>query len=239
MTDVQSIRGLAAVPLAQIRTAENVRERLTNIDELAASIKAHGVMQPIAVQRDPMGGYVVIHGHRRLAASRKAGRDSIPALILGDLMPDQRLVRQLAENSQRVQLDPIEEARAFKRCRDLGMTAEQVAIVAGVSAATVASRIALLKLPRADQDRLRAGDMTLGQAAAIASLIRERKAGTVRHGREKPYLAKSHPLAAGIDCPHDTRPRVGGVGCGSCWEDAIRADERAKTAPLASWDEAS
>lgn len=218
----------AAVPLTLIRTADNVRTRLTGIDELAASIRELGVLQPIGCQRAPGGGLVVIYGHRRLAAAKLLGLKTIPAVINDDLLPDERLVRQVAENSARVQLDPIEEANAYRRLGEMGYGSREIAQAAGVSASTVFARLQLLVLPKADQARIRAGELTLGDAGRVAQLVKARKPGAVRHGKDPSHLSRRHPLAYLISCSHTTRPRVGGVGCGQCWEIVIRADERAR-----------
>lgn len=181
MAGVEPIRALASIPLSMIRVESNVRDRLTGIAELADSIRELGVLQPITVQRRPEGGFTVVFGHRRLAAAKVAGREAIPALIVGDYMPDDRLARQMAENTGRVQLDPIEEARGYARMIELGKSVAEVAALCGISQPTVRSRTALLSLSRADQARVRDGMMSLGDAGKVAALVRDRKPGAVVH----------------------------------------------------------
>lgn len=181
MTGVEPIRALASVPLSMIHVEGNVRDRLTGITELADSIRELGVLQPITVARRPEGGFTVVFGHRRLAAAKAAGREALPALIVGDYMPDDRLARQMAENTGRVPLDPIEEARGYARMVQLGKSVAEVAAICGVSQPTVRSRTALLSLSKADQARVRDGLISLGDAAQIAALVRSRKPGQVTH----------------------------------------------------------
>lgn len=231
-SEVQPIRSLAAIPLHLIKTERNVREQLPGIIELAESIRLLGVLQPVTVQRRNEGGFTLVFGHRRLAACKLAGRASVPALIVGDYTADDRIARQMAENTGRAPLDPIEEARGFKAMRDRGTTVPAIARICGISPATVYTRLALLELPPTDQIRLRRGEVTLGQAQEVAKLVKTRTTGTVRHSAKAPgTLTRAHPLAYTVlaRCEHhDGRTIYGGVGCGPCWETTIRADERAR-----------
>lgn len=236
---VEPIRSLASIPLHLIDFERNVRDELPDLDGLAASIRDLGVLQPITVQRRPGGRFAVVFGHRRVAASRLAGRTAIPALIVGDLHPTKRLARQVAENTGRAPMDPIEEARAFRRLRELDRTVDEIARLAGVSAATVYSRMSLLDLPPADQARLRSGALSIGDAQKVARLVRERRGGAVRHGKASGTFARGHRLAKHVErtCDHDDRHAYGGVGCGPCWEATIRADERGEIEPATDLDD--
>lgn len=226
--DVRPISGLAAIPVSLIDLGDNIRGHATDIDVLAASIHEIGVLEPLTVDRNGDGRYTLVFGQRRLLAARKAGLSHVPCLIVAPLLPDERLTRQLAENTGRVPLNPIQEARGYQTLRRLGRTVEQVAAVAAVSSATVHARLALLDLPADQQRRLVKGEITLGEARQVAQLVRTRTPGEVRHGKEPAHLTRRHPLAATVDCGHPDRPRIGGVGCGQCWEAAIRTDERTR-----------
>src|SRR2546423_4852573 len=107
--------GTGEVPLEKIQpNRQQPRQHFDqdSIQELAASITAHGVLQPIVVSRTPEGGYELIAGHRRVLASRLAGKTSIPAVVREDVRD--RLELALVENLQRADLNAIETARAYK-----------------------------------------------------------------------------------------------------------------------------
>ena len=140
-----------------------------SLDELAASIAEHGVLQPILVNETP-DGYVLVAGERRLRASQRAGLERIPAVVRSVAVREQ-LALALVENLQRTDLSPLDEARAFRRMIvDFGLTQEEVAARVGRSRSGVANTVRLLDLPRPVQDALAAGTISEGHGRAIAGL---------------------------------------------------------------------
>ncbi|HLI27544.1 MAG TPA: ParB/RepB/Spo0J family partition protein [Chloroflexota bacterium] len=134
--------------------------------ELAASIRAHGVLQPVIVARAG-AGYVLVAGERRWRAAQQAGLTTIPALIK-EVTPRQRLELALVENLQRQDLTPLEEAAAYQQLiTEHGLTQEQVAERVGKSRAAVANTLRLLQLAPAVRTALLAGQITAGHARAL------------------------------------------------------------------------
>ncbi len=141
------------------------------LHELAASIKAQGLMQPIVVRRRPSGGYEIIAGERRWRAARLAGLETLPALVRD--VPDQQVMAlALIENIQREDLNPLEEAMALQRLQDeFQLTQQQIADAVGKSRATVANQLRLLNLAAPVRDMLAEGRLEMGHARALLSLI--------------------------------------------------------------------
>ena len=138
------------------------------IEELAASIRTNGVLQPVLVR--PMGsGYQLVAGERRLMAAQRAGLLRIPAVVRE--VPDDRLLElALVENIQREELNPVEEAQAFQRLIDtLRITQEELAGRLGKERSTVANGIRLLKLPPAVKEMVAEGRISPGHARALLS----------------------------------------------------------------------
>lgn len=166
---------LHRVPVDRLRpNPEQPRERFDDaaLHELAASVKVHGVLEPIVARRDPAGGYVIIAGERRWRASRLAGLADVPVLVLGrDLTGVEQLELALIENLQREDLDPIEAATGYQRLvQQYGLSQEQVAQAVGKDRATVANALRLLKLPEAGLKALRERRITAGHARALLAL---------------------------------------------------------------------
>jgi ParB family chromosome partitioning protein len=138
--------------------------------ELAESIKAQGVMQPILVRPLASGKYEIIAGERRSRAARLAGLDQVPVLVRE--VPDQSaLAMALIENIQREDLNPLEEAQGIRRLIDeFSFTHEQAARAVGRSRAAVSNLLRLLNLARPVQDMLLAGDLDMGHARALLAL---------------------------------------------------------------------
>jgi ParB family chromosome partitioning protein len=135
--------------------------------ELAASIAANGVVQPILVRPLDGGRFQLIAGERRWRASKLAGKTTIPA-ILRQVSDEQAMEITIVENLQRADLNPMEQARAFERLsREFHMTQEQMATRTGKDRATVANFLRLLRLPASVQGRVEAGDLSFGHARAL------------------------------------------------------------------------
>ncbi len=138
--------------------------------ELAGSIAASGVIQPIAVRPLKEGRYTLITGERRLLASKKAGLKTIPAVIR-EVSDVQAMEMTIIENLQRADLNPMEQARAFHRLSsDFHMTQEQMAIRTGKDRSSVSNFLRLLRLPEMLQENVEKGDLTFGHARALLAL---------------------------------------------------------------------
>jgi ParB family transcriptional regulator, chromosome partitioning protein len=137
------------------------------IDELAASIRQYGVMNPITLRQEP-SGYVLIAGERRLRAAKEAGLTHIPATVRQAEDRGVQLAMALVENLQREDLDAIEAARGFQRLiEEYGFTQDQVASAVNKDRSTVANQIRLLKLPEFVLDALRDKRISSGHARAL------------------------------------------------------------------------
>ena len=138
------------------------------IAELATSITAHGVLQPIVVSRTP-DGYELIAGQRRVLAARVAGKTTIPAVVREDATD--RLELALIENLQRTDLNAIETARAYKLLMETyGLTQEQLAERISKSRSAVANTLRALAAPQVLQDAVQDGKITEGHLRALLSL---------------------------------------------------------------------
>jgi ParB family chromosome partitioning protein len=137
------------------------------LEELAASIRAHGVIMALAVRPRAGGGYHLIAGERRWRAAQRAGLREVP-VVVQDVDEREAFERALVENVQRADLNPIEEAAAFQRLiDDFGLTQEQVAERVGKDRSTVANAVRLLKLPPSVREMVEAGRLTMGHAKAL------------------------------------------------------------------------
>jgi ParB family chromosome partitioning protein len=140
------------------------------LNELASSIREHGVIQPIVVRPLDDGFFQLIAGERRWRASQRAGLARIPAVIR-ESAEQAALELALIENLQREDLNPMEEAQAYERLiTDFGMTQEDVARRVGKNRATIANMLRLLRLPAEVQQWLRENRLSTGHAKALLSL---------------------------------------------------------------------
>jgi ParB family chromosome partitioning protein len=145
----------------------------TALQELAASIRERGVLQPLLVRRAP-GGYELVAGERRLRAARMAGLERIPVLCRR-VEDDRKLELALIENIQRENLNPVEEAQAYRELQSINKyTQEEIARRVGKDRATVANSIRLLSLPDFVKKELVAGKISAGHARALMPLKEER-----------------------------------------------------------------
>jgi len=139
------------------------------LNELAASILANGVVQPIVV-RPHDGRFQLIAGERRWRAAKKVGRESIPAVIK-QVSNEQAMEMTIVENLQREGLNPMEEARAFERlAREFNLTQEQMSQRTGRERASIANLLRFLRLPEQVQHSLEKGDLTAGHAKVLLML---------------------------------------------------------------------
>ena len=160
------------VPLARVTPNPHQPRRHWNeaaLEELAASIREHGVLQPVLVS-ETLDGYQLIAGERRVRGARLAGLERIPALVR-QLADRDQLEVALVENVQRADLDPIEEALAYRQLIDeFGLTQEAVAERVGRARATVANTLRLLELHQAIQAAIGEGRISEGHGRAIGGL---------------------------------------------------------------------
>jgi ParB family transcriptional regulator, chromosome partitioning protein len=161
--------------IALDRIERNPNQTRTAFDEaklaeLAQSITATGVVQPIVVREIPGGRYQLIMGERRLRASQIAGKATIPAIVR-QVSDEQAMEMTIVENLQRADLNPMEQARAFENLsREFKLTQEQMAQRTGKDRASVSNFLRLLKLPLSIQNLIEQGDLTFGHGRALLAL---------------------------------------------------------------------
>lgn len=162
------------LPIAEIRPNPFQPRTVFKADELKAladSIREQGVLQPVLVVKAKDAGYLLISGERRLRAAQSLGWQRIPALVK-PAATDQELAEwAIIENVQRDDLNPLEEARAYKRLVDeFQLTQEDVAKKVGKERSTVANSLRLLKLPAEVQGLLEKGELQMGHARALLAI---------------------------------------------------------------------
>ncbi len=196
---------------------ETFDERL--LDELAASIRQLGIIQPITVRVLDDGQFELISGERRLRAARRAGLDRIPA-FLREADTEEMLEMALVENVQREELNPVEVAIGYQRLiEECDLTQEQVATKIGKNRATVANFLRLLKLPPRVQASLRDGTLSMGHARALITVegddVREKlhqeiieKELSVRQVEERVRKLREKPDAESDGDEKSARPDV-------------------------------
>ncbi len=146
----------------------------SKLEELALSIKEHGVFQPIIVKKS-IKGYYIIAGERRAKASKMAGKSTIPAIIR-DFTDSEMMEIALLENIQREDLSAIEEAEAYKNIIDaLGLTQEELAKKIGKSRSYITNMLGLLRLPKETQTKVLNKEISMGHARALSKLDDEEK----------------------------------------------------------------
>ncbi len=164
---------LRLLPISQVEcNAEQPRKNFdaAALDELADSIREHGVLQPLTVRRLASGDYQIIAGERRWRAARQAGLSEVPAIVIE---ADDRKATELAliENLQREDLDPIEEAEGYKKLMDnYHMTQEEAAARVGKSRPAVANALRLLGVCSEVRAMLQEGKLSGGHARALLPL---------------------------------------------------------------------
>ena len=141
----------------------------TKIDELAKSIRANGIIQPIVVRKAD-GAYEIIAGERRWRAAQRAGLLKVPVVVRD--IPDERLLAAaLIENIQREDLNALEEAQAYRRLSDeFGLTQDQIADAVGKDRSSVANYVRLLRLPHELRENVASGALSMGHARALLSI---------------------------------------------------------------------
>jgi len=164
------------IPLAQMKpNPDQPRKTFTeaSIEELAQSIRKHGLLQPIIAEPSGSDTYIIVAGERRYRAAQMAGLEVLP-VILRTVSAEKRLQLSLIENIQREDLNAMEEARAYQNLMELtGFTQEQVAEAVGKNRSTVANALRLLRLSLPMQEAVREGTMSAGHARSLLALVDE------------------------------------------------------------------
>lgn len=148
----------------------------SGLEDLSESIKTQGVVQPIVVTPKGGGRYTIIAGERRWRASKKAGLKIVP-VVVREVTDDQKLLEMaLVENIQRADLNPVEEAEAYRSLSDnFELSQEEIAKRVGKGRTTITNFLRLLRLPQEVQDLMREGRLTAGQARPLLSFSDARK----------------------------------------------------------------
>ena len=166
--------GVAEIPVDEISPNPLQPRRQfaqASLEELAGSLRQHGLLQPVVVSRAPAGGYHLIAGERRWRAARLAGMATIPAVLRDAAGDADQLALALIENLQREDLTPIEEARAYHHLRaELALSQEEIAGRVGKERSTVANALRLLQLPLAIQAMVDTGELSAGHGRALAGV---------------------------------------------------------------------
>jgi ParB family chromosome partitioning protein len=161
------------IPLDSLKANPDQPRKIFNDEELAEladSIREHGVIQPIIVEEADDGSYIIVAGERRTRAAKNAGLNEIPAIIR-KYNDEKRMVVSIIENVQRADLNPIEEAAAYKRLMELtGLSQDETAARVGKNRSTVANALRLLKLPAEMQKSIQEGLVSPGHARAVLSV---------------------------------------------------------------------
>lgn len=175
-----------------------------SLEELASSIKAQGVVQPIVIRPIDGGRYEIIAGERRWRASQMAGLHEIPAVVR-DVPDEAAIAMALIENIQREDLNPIEEAVALQRLIDeFEMTHQQAAGAVGRSRAAVSNLLRLLTLNEDVRKMLEHGDLEMGHARALLALEGQLQSETARNVAAKGYsVRETEQLVRRLNQPSD------------------------------------
>jgi ParB family transcriptional regulator, chromosome partitioning protein len=239
----QAPAGPPLVPIGRVHPhPRNPRHDLGDLSETAASIRAHGILQPLVVRQHPRlaGQWEVIAGHRRLAAARAAGLAMVPVIVreAPGALPEELM---LIENLHREDLNPMDKAEAHGRLREGGRSVAGISASTGLHEKTIYASLLLLELAPMTRQAVREG--RLSAADALEAIRRERKRRRRSAGKpamgggewEPDWFTSRHPLAGKAsalcdDMGHTMRRRLGKVACGECFEAVIRVDERNATA---------
>ena len=204
---------LRSIPVSEIDPNPEQPRRHFNsehLDELASSIRRHGVLQPVVVRRAAGGRYELIVGERRWRASRAAGVENVPAVI-SDVDSDELLELAIVENVQRRDLNPIELAHAYRALAKGGATQEEIGQRVGLERSSIANHLRLLDLSRDIQEDVESERLSMGHAKALLAAnperrrqLRDRVASEHLSVREVEQLARE-----GAKPPRVKKPRAG------------------------------
>lgn len=175
--DKENAGGIAYININDIKPNSNQPRKTFDeekLEELAASIEEHGLIQPL-VLRESGKGYEIVAGERRWRAARKIGIKELPCIVR-ELTDEENMLLAIIENMQREDLNPIEEAEGLKQMIDTyGLTQEQVSKSVGKSRPYIANCLRLLKLPEPVMKYVSTGELSAGHAKVLAGLNDENK----------------------------------------------------------------
>ncbi|HET7488807.1 MAG TPA: ParB/RepB/Spo0J family partition protein [Acidimicrobiales bacterium] len=158
------------LPIDLVRPAEdNLRRRTGSVADIVATIPTHGIIEPLVVTPRPDGTYLIVAGHRRHAAARKAGLETLPCVVR-TMSDDERILAALVENGLRNDLRPTEEAAGYFRLVEAGWRIKDLAAATGRSSRHVSTRLALLELPAEIRSALDGGRIGVAEAAELLRL---------------------------------------------------------------------
>jgi ParB family transcriptional regulator, chromosome partitioning protein len=204
---------VAQIPLDQIDENPYQTRQIfdqTTLQELADSIRANGVVQPVVVRPAANNRYVLILGERRCRASRLAGKPTIPAIIRS--ASDQQAAEMtVVENLQRQDLNCLEQANAFARLsKEFGLTQEQIGQRTGMARESVSNYMRLLKLPAVVQDYLRQGVLGFSEARVLLQLSDPENVPRIAEQamRERLSVARLKDLVDRTNHPQPVEPRA-------------------------------
>ena len=170
--------GLAEIPISQIQPNPYQPRKTFNeasIEELARSVRQHGIVQPLVVTRHG-DRFKLIAGERRFRAAQRAGLSTVPVVVKEMMGEGDALQIALIENIQREDLNPIEEAQAYHQLHEeFGLTQEEIARRVGKERSTVANFLRLIKLPDNVKKLLASGQLSMGHARALLAVESSRK----------------------------------------------------------------
>jgi ParB family chromosome partitioning protein len=183
------------------------------LDELAQSIRSHGVIQPIVVHKSG-DRYHIIAGERRWRAAQRAGLSRVPAVVRDTASEGESKILEMAliENIQREDLNPIEEATAYRRLVDeFHLTQDAIASAVGKDRSTVANTLRLLKLPQELRDEVTTGRLTMGHARALLALptdVAQRELGRDILARNLSVRETESLVKRALETPTEHSPRA-------------------------------
>lgn len=222
---------VAEVPLSALKPNPEQPRREFNeaaLRELADSIRQKGVLQPVLAEASTDGTYMIVAGERRVRAARLAGLEKLP-VIVRQFSDEEKLEIALIENVQREDLNPIEQALAFKRLMEVaGLNQEEMAARVGKDRSTVANTLRLLKLPADAQEAVGKGELTAGHARAILMLVNPADQQVLlRRVIEKGIsVREAEEAAAALNSGKRGAARKGGGAAGARKEPEIRDMEQ-------------
>jgi ParB family chromosome partitioning protein len=164
---------LEELEIGMIDVEEGIRRTLDkeSLDELATSIKLHGILQPLVVEPSDEGRYKLLIGKRRMAAAKMVGLEKVPVIVLeGPLSPEDSLVMRLVENLHREDLDPMDEAEAYSVLMDMGTKVSEIAHLMGKGRTYISHSMRLLGLHPRVREAVRQNELSREHALAILRL---------------------------------------------------------------------
>lgn len=180
----------------------------SGLEELADSIRAQGIVQPLVVAPGSGGDYVIVAGERRWRAAQRAGLAEVPVVVRSVEDDRQLLEMALVENLQRADLNAVEEADAYRSlAEEFGLAQEEVARRVGKSRSAVTNALRLLRLPPEILDLLREGTLSAGQARPLVTLPEERALALARRAARQGLSARQIERLAGARSRASARRR--------------------------------